>query len=57
MFGADDDVPKKLGSGWDRLVDVGGWPVNGGLLVSIGAPSKNDVLPPSGPDTVGFITS
>src|SRR3954469_4816103 len=55
-LGAAEDVPKKLGRFCDRLVGVAGWPGVGGLLVSIGGPEKNDVLPPSGAVIIGFWT-
>ena len=58
MFGAADEVPKKLGRFCDRFVGVAGWPGNGGWEVSMIWPGvKNDVLPPSGPEITGFWTS
>src|SRR3954467_6012732 len=53
-LGAADEVPKKLGRLRDRCDGVDGWPGNGALLVSIGEPSKNEVLPPSGAVIAGF---
>ncbi len=62
MFGAADDVPKKLGRfDWSgvklayRLVVVAGWPGMGGLFVAATVPKKV-VLPPSGAVTDGFWT-
>src|SRR5262249_29142701 len=57
-LGAAEDVPKKLGKFCERLVEVEGWPgTNGGVCdVSMMAPGlKNDVFPPSGAVTAGFM--
>ncbi len=55
-LGVADDVPKKLGRFCERFVGVLGWPGNGAWLVSMTWP-KNDVLPPSAPETTGLWTS